>query len=241
LNRAAAVVGQSQELQRLLREAGVKPEKLHTIYNGVEQDVFVPGDRAAARAELGLPAAEQILLYVGNLLPVKNPLLLVQAHAELLKRNPGPPCRLVMIGTGPLRGAIERESARLGTRGLVLLAGSQPPASVTRYLQAASLVCISSRNEGLPNVLNEAFSCGRRVVATRVGGIPEVLTGDFLGRVGEPGNAAAMAEAIQAVLAEPEESEKIIRHVRQYSWENCAAQHARLLEAAAQKIVTPTR
>jgi len=234
LNTAAAVVTQSLELQRLLREAGVKPEKLQTIYNGVEQDVFKPGDRAAARAGLDLPANDPILLYVGNLLPVKNPLLLVEAHARLLKQKPGRPFRLVMIGTGPLREEIQQRSQQLGTDGLVHLAGGQPPETVARYMQATDLVCIPSDNEGLPNVLNEAFSCGRRVAATRVGGIPEVLNADFLGRTVERGNPDALATAIEEILAEPEFSDQITQHIRRFSWESCAAGHARLLEKAAQ-------
>jgi glycosyltransferase involved in cell wall biosynthesis len=236
LNTAAAVVAQSLELQRLLREAGVKPDKLRTIYNGVEQDVFKPGDRTAARAGLNLPAGDIILLYVGNLLPVKNPLLLVEAHARLLKQNPGRAFRLVMIGTGPLREEIQRRSRQLGTGALVSLTGGLPPAVVARHMQAADLVCIPSDNEGLPNVLNEAFSCGRRVVATRVGGIPEVLNGDYLGRMVERRSAAALAGAIELTLAGPEEPDPIARHAAQYSWENCAGQHARLLENAAQGI-----
>jgi len=234
LNTAAAVVAQSLELQRLLREAGVKPEKLHTIYNGVEQDAFKPGDRAAARAGLNLPVDDTLLLYVGNLLPVKNPLLLIEAHAILVKRNPGRSFRLVMIGTGPLRGEIQRRTRQLGTDSLVHLAGGQPPELVARHMQAADVVCIPSDNEGLPNVLNEAFSCGRRVAATRVGGIPEILSADFLGRTVARRDPAAMAGAVEQILAEPELSEPITGHIRRFSWENCAAEHARLLEKAAQ-------
>jgi glycosyltransferase involved in cell wall biosynthesis len=141
-----------------------------------------------------------------------------------------------MIGTGPLRGEILRRSGQLGTGALVSLTGGQPPAVVAQHMQATDLVCIPSDNEGLPNVLNEAFSCGRRVAATRVGGIPEVLNADFLGRTVERRNATALAGAIEQALAAPEEPGRITRHAAQYSWENCASQHARLLENAAQGI-----
>jgi teichuronic acid biosynthesis glycosyltransferase TuaC len=231
LHTAAAVVGTSLDLQRRLRDAGLPAEKLHTIYNGVEQEVFRPGDRAAARAELQLPPAGPLLLYVGNLLPVKNPLLLVEAHAQLCRQTPFP---LVMVGAGPLEMEIRRRCQLWGTAGLVRLVGQQPPARVAQYLQAADLLCIPSDNEGLPNVLNEAFSCGRRVVATRVGGIPEVLTAPWLGRMVERRDPAALAAAIAQTLAEPESPEAIARHAAQFSWDHCACQHARLLEAAVQ-------
>jgi glycosyltransferase involved in cell wall biosynthesis len=231
-NRAAGVVTQSRMLAQLLAEAGVAENKLHTIYNGVEAEVFQPGDRNAARAELNLPANETVLLYVGNFLPIKNPLLLVEAFAELVRRQPEQRFRLMMIGDGPLRPQLEQQIERSRLSGQVTLAGRKSPAEVTRHMQAADLLCVPSDNEGVPNVLLEAFSCGLRAVATRVGGVPEMLTEDFLGRLVERRNPVEMAQAISDVLALPVQTEKITAHAGKFSWEQTAAAYAALLESA---------
>lgn len=231
MHQAGAIVTPSQELARLLREVGVPGEKLHPIYNGVEREVFHPGDRAAARAALKLAADETILLFVGNFLPIKNPLLLVDAFKELVRREPAQKFRLVMLGDGPLGGAIQSrvQAAGLGER--VSLPGRKPPGDVARFMQAADLLVVPSNNEGVPNVIYEAMSCGLRTVATHVGGIPEIVTADFLGRLVPPQNPPALAEAMASVLAAIPVRENITAHARQFSWERTAAEHLRVLSA----------
>ncbi len=231
-NRAAGVVTQSRMLAQMLAQAGVAETKLHTIYNGVEAEAFLPGDRLAARTELNLPATETILLYVGNFLPIKNPLLLLEAFAELIIRQPELRFRLVMIGDGPLRPQLEQriQSNRLTSQ--VTLAGRKSPAEVTRHMQAADLLCVPSDNEGVPNVLLEAFSCGLRAVATRVGGIPEILTEDLLGRLVERRKPLVMAQAISEVVSFPAQTEKITAYAGMFTWEQTAAAYAALLNSA---------
>ncbi|MCX6896454.1 MAG: glycosyltransferase [Verrucomicrobia bacterium] len=232
LARAAAVITCSGELARLLGEAGVQESKLHPIYYGVETDIFHPGNKSAARAELNLPPEEKVLLFVGNFLPIKNPLLLVDAFAELTSRQPHQAFRLVLLGDGPLHGDIRRRAGAAGLADRVSLPGRKPPAAVARFMQAADVLCVPSDNEGVPNVIYEAMSCGLRVVATRVGGIPEIMTADCLGRLVERGNSPALAQAIAAVLATPAAVEKIVFHARQFSWERTAEQHHQVLTAA---------
>ena len=233
LARAEAVITCSGELARQLQQAGVKESKLHTIYYGVETDLFHPGDKAAARAELNLPPEEKVLLFVGNFLPIKNPLLLVDAFAELTRRQPHRAFRLVLLGDGPLRGDIQRRASAAGLAGRVSLPGRKAPAAVARFMQAVDVLCVPSDNEGLPNVIYEAISCGLPVVATRVGGIPEIMTADYLGRLVERGNSPALAEAIAAVLAAPVVLERIVGHARQFSWERTAEEHRQILEAVS--------
>ncbi len=234
LRHAAGVITRSAELGRLLCAAGVAETSLRTIYNGVEADVFRPGDSAAARQQLGLDAAQKILLYVGNLLPIKNPLLLVDAFAELNRRQPQH-FRLVLLGDGLLREEILQRADALGLRDRIFLGGRKTPTEVARFMQAADVLCVPSDNEGVPNVIYEAFSCGLRVVATRVGGIPEILTGDSLGRMVERRDAKALAAAISETCAQPTATDKILQHARQFNWEHTAAEHAYLLTLATGK------
>jgi glycosyltransferase involved in cell wall biosynthesis len=229
LNRARGVITRSGELARLLAEAGVSPEKLHTIYNGVDFDRFHPADRREARAELGLPPDAPVLLYVGNLLVIKNPLLLVAAHAELNRRRPQNPLHLVMLGDGLLRRDVERALRDSGTAHLARLPGRQPPERVARYMQAADLLCVPSDNEGVPNVILEAFACGLPVVSTNVGGIGEVLREGFLGRLVAPRDLPALVAALGDMLASPVVQEKIAAHASQFSWGQTASEYLKVL------------
>ncbi len=231
LSRAAATITRSRDLATRLRDAGVPFMKLRPIYNGVDTATFRPGDRAAARKELGLPTDGQIILYVGNFLPVKNPLLLVSAHAQQA-RLAAEPCELVMIGTGPLEANLRHLSAQLGSAPQVRLVGRKNPAEVARFMQAADVLCVPSKQEGVPNVILEAFACGLRVVGTRVGGIPEVLDKDFLGRLVPSADADALAKALGQTLLETTDRDALLRHAAQFSWSNTADRYLSVLEEA---------
>ncbi|MEN9572786.1 MAG: hypothetical protein RL514_641 [Verrucomicrobiota bacterium] len=231
LSRAAATITRSKDLATRLHEAGVPFMKLRPIYNGVDTTTFHPGDARAARQELGLPADAQMILYVGNFLPVKNPLLLVGAHARLC-RNASQPCELVMIGTGPLEAKARQLADASGFGAHVRLVGRKSSAEVARYMQAADALCVPSKNEGVPNVILEAFACGLRSVATRVGGIPEVLDKPFLGRLSPSADVEALAQALGQTLRETPDRPAILRHAAQFSWEQTTARYLSVLEEA---------
>lgn len=231
-DHAAGVITRSADLARRLLEAGALAEKLHPIYNGVDEKIFCPADALFARRELNLPAEGKIILFVGNFVPVKNPSLLVAAHAEISWRKPAFPARLVMIGGGPLETAVRCQADALGFGSQVILAGRKNSAEVARFMQAADVLCLSSENEGVPNVVLEAFACGRRVVATNVGGIHEVLSQPFLGRLAERGEVAALADALAQTLAEPANEPQILQHARQFTWPRAAEAYFNVLERA---------
>lgn len=231
LTRIAATITRSADLARRLAAAGVPPTSLRPVYNGVDRSVFRLGGAREARRELGLPASSRIVLYVGRFSSVKDPLLLIAAHAELLRRVDAP-CELVMIGSGPLERQARRVARKLGSAAHTRFVGRQPPEQVARFMQAADVLCVPSRAEGLPNVVLEALACGLRCVATRVGGIPEVLEHDFLGRLVPPANAPALAEALCATLDEPAQPEAIHDYARRFSWERTVEAYRSVLAEA---------
>jgi len=201
--RSAAVICRSGDLARRLHEAGADEEPLKVIYNGVDIRDFRPRNRHEARAQLSLPPEQPVLLFVGNYLPVKNPMMLIRAHAELNRLREGrgePPVRLVLIGDGPLReemgSAIERE----GYRHMVDLRGREAPAEVARWMNAADLLCLTSHNEGFPNVILEAMACGLKVVSTDVGGILELVDRPERGLLTPAGNPGAYVHALEQAL-----------------------------------------
>jgi glycosyltransferase involved in cell wall biosynthesis len=227
LPQAAAVVTRSGELSRLLAAAGFPADKLHTVYNGVDLDRFQPRDRAQARQSAGLPANGAVILFVGNFYPVKNPLLLVQALAGMRTESV-----LVMAGAGPLEGDARGLAAKIGLGSRVIFAGRKSPAEIAQLMNAADLLAIPSENEGVPNVLLEALASGLPVVASRVGGIPEILSNESLGSLVTPGDSAAFASAMDRGLAERCDPAPIRRAASCFSWENAAGAYRQLLLAA---------
>jgi glycosyltransferase involved in cell wall biosynthesis len=108
--------------------------------------------------------------------------------------------------------------------------GRKSPTEVARHMQAADLLCMSSHNEGLPNVILEALACGLRVVSTNVGGINEVVNAGALGGfVNEP-TPNNFAAAITDVLSHPAEQDKILAHASQFSWDKAASAYMELLQ-----------
>jgi glycosyltransferase involved in cell wall biosynthesis len=229
---AAAVITRSGELTRLLGDAGLPTERLHPIYNGVDLEQFHPGDPEAARRELSLPLDRPVILFVGNFLRIKNPLILPQALARLpATAFPSPPV-LVMVGGGPLEEDLRHLAERLSLQDRVIFAGRTQAAGVARYMQAADVLCLPSKNEGVPNVILEAFASGLPVVASRVGGIPEVHPGDSFGRLVPTATPEAFATAVTETLITPPAPERLREHALQFSWRRTANAYHDLLSAA---------
>ena len=163
----------SEDLGRVAVEGyGAEPHRVRAIPNGCDASLFHPGDRSAARRALGVAEDAEVVLYVGRLVAEKGLRELLQASRRLVAQRPR--ARVVLVGEGPLRG--ELDAALAADPSLPLqLAGAQAPAEVARWMVAADVVTLPSYSEGHPNVLVEALACGRPVVATPVGGIPEVV------------------------------------------------------------------
>jgi len=232
LPRASAIITRSGELTRLLADAGLPRERLHPVYNGVDLDLFQPGDKAAARRELGLPVNAPIILFVGNFYGIKNPLIPPTALANLSTVSFKTPPVLVMVGGGNMEPQVRHLIERLSIKDRVLFAGRTDAAGVARYMQAADALCLPSQNEGVPNVILEAFACGLPVIASRVGGIPEVHPGDDFGRLVSPAEPATFAAAFQEVLLAPPPAERMRNHALQFSWTRTAAACHELLNQA---------
>jgi glycosyltransferase involved in cell wall biosynthesis len=137
----------------------------------------------------------------------------------------------VLVGDGPDRGELE---ARLGPLAAhALLVGARPLAEVPVWMAAADVVTLPSHHEGTPNVLLEALSCGRRVVATRVGGIPDVVHRGELGVLVEVGAIEALAAALTEVATTPYDAGAVAALGARGGWDESAARlHQTLLAAA---------
>jgi teichuronic acid biosynthesis glycosyltransferase TuaC len=225
LPRAARVVAVSRALRDEAMRLGVAEERVRIVMNGVDRARFAPGDRAAARAALGLAADRRVLLYVGHLKESKGVVDLARAFALLSAERSD--ADLVVVGDGEARGAMSAAVER-GMR----LVGAVPHAEVASWMAAADAVVLPSWNEGLPNAVIEALASGRRVVATEVGGVPDLLTSPILGEMVPPRQPAALAAALGRALDHPYDPAEVAAAAPQGSWADSAARLLAVLREA---------
>lgn len=211
LNRVEGLVAVSQGVAAgLVQDLSLPPGRLATIPNPVwtasRRDARLgpcPHPWLEGRAPMVRPftdPAGPVLLAVGRLAPQKDFATLIAALALVQVSVPG--ARLIILGEGPGRAALEAQIASAGLDGRVDLAGHVP--DVLPYLARADLYVMSSRWEGFPLALVEAMGCGAPVVSTDCPAGPhEILQGGRLGRLVDPGNPVALAEGIRAVLTDP--------------------------------------
>jgi glycosyltransferase involved in cell wall biosynthesis len=180
------------------------------IYNGADLTLFTPldgSDRSAVRQAIGAEMAGEawsddvlISCTVARLTPQKGLLDLVEAAAEVARQIPK--VRFVLAGDGEQRARLEARVAALQLQRQVLFAGSRQLTQLARWLAAADLFVLSSHNEGMPLSMIEAMAAGCPVVATAVGGIPDVVGDSKAGLIVAPKNPSALAEAITRILAD---------------------------------------
>ena len=195
MRSADRVIAVSRALGRSVEELGVDSAQIAVIPTGVDTASFHPVDRDQARAALGLPAGPLILV-PSRLSREKGVHGFLDAFAAL-----GQEVRAVICGDGGEAAALRAQAKRLGVAARVTFAGFQPAAHMQQHYAAADLVCLPSLEEGWPNVLMESFACGCPVVASEVGGVPEILALTGAGAMAPPGDARALAQALQQALA----------------------------------------
>jgi glycosyltransferase involved in cell wall biosynthesis len=223
LPRAHALLAVSDDLRRRFATlAGVPQERVEEVRNGVDLARFRPGDRAGARARLGLPPHAPLVLGVGRLVAAKG----FDLAAAAVARS-GPDVRLVLVGEGPARAAIERAAPP----GRLHLLGARGRDDVALAMQACDAFLLPSQREGWPNVVTEALACGLPVVATAVGGIPEILADPVAGELAaaEP---AALAAALHRQLARGEQRQAIAAYAGRYAWDAPIARLREILRSA---------
>jgi glycosyltransferase involved in cell wall biosynthesis len=196
LKSADAVIAVSRNLAERAQAMGVAPERIHIVYNGVDANVFHPAAKGPAREHLRVASGEPLILFVGNLLPVKGLDVLVQALALL--GGAGVKFQCAIVGQGPLKAPIQKRLQALGLGARVRFVGACSMAQLPQWYHAADLLVLPSRSEGVPNVLLEARACGTPFVASNVGGIPEISDPACLV---PPGDAPALARRMQEFLA----------------------------------------
>lgn len=223
LERAPRITTVSKALRDALVGRGLRGDAIDPIPNGVNLALFYPRDRFAMRRMLGLKDHAKIILYVGRLSSEKGIETLISA-ASMMKSERAA-WQLCIAGEGPLEGALRMQSAELGIEENVRFVGNVAHHDVATWMGACDVFCLPSIREGYPNVVIEALASGRPVVATRVGGIPEMVREDT-GLLVPPGDVAALASALDSAALQDWSAERIAASMASETWGAAAQKYA---------------
>jgi teichuronic acid biosynthesis glycosyltransferase TuaC len=201
------------------------------LRNWVDADAFRPLDRSAERSRLGISG--RLLISVGNLVEHKGNDLVIRSLPCFTETS------LCLIGDGPDRARLESVARETGVAQRVRFVGQVPQSELPRYYSAADALVLASSREGWPNVLLEAMACGTPVVASRVGGTPEVITSAAAGVLFEPRTVEALAAAIRGLLENPPARDQTRRHAEGFSWDGTTRGQLALFERVVGRGVCP--
>lgn len=229
--QASASVGVSAALAQRLRDIGAPPDRVHVLRNGVDTERFAP--QLEARQRLGVQCAP-LLLSVGNLLPVKRHGLVIEALALL--RPDFPQARLAIVGGGPLQAELAAKAAALGLADAVQMVGAVSQDRLVSWYGAADLLVLASSREGWPNVLLESMACGTPVLASRVGGVPEIVNNPAIGMSAVFDTPAALAGALRLAMEQGFCRDAVRQHALGMGWGQV---NAGQLELFARVVAVP--
>jgi len=198
---ADAIFAVTRELRNFhAQQAWIQPERMGVMYNGVDTQRFAPccESRIAMRKELGLPEKSFVVGAVGRLVPIKDHQTLLKAAALLSKS--GIDVHVLLVGSGPERAKLKALAAE-ALEGRVCFAGDS--SRVPELLNAIDVFAQPSLGEGMSNTLLEAMACGLPVLATNVGGNPEIIENNINGCLFAPGDAQWLADKLKALAKDP--------------------------------------
>jgi len=238
---AQGIICNAHYVRQELIAAGIPSAKLHVIANGVDTTLFCFRPKDEAKREL-LNQPDQncserivlskdrpvsnLILFVGNLLPIKGPDILLSAFASLQSGIRNPESEILFLGSGSMLPQLRRQAKRLGIDDRVTFLGSRPHGEIAHWMNVADCLCLPSRSEGMPNVVLEALSSGLPLVATDVGDCGRVLADESAACIVPTEDPAALVDGLRTMLTSDCDRETMSkRHQSRLSWEECARQH----------------
>jgi glycosyltransferase involved in cell wall biosynthesis len=232
-----------QQLADTRRSHRLNPERVHVVPYGLDMSVFRPRPRGDTRAALGLPGGF-LFICAGRLDRGKGTHHALNALAITGKRLPD--ARLLIVGDGAERGALERLARELGVTERVIFAGAQKPENMPAYIAAAdALLFPTELNEALPLILLQAMACGLPVIASKTGAIPDVINNPGEnGLLVAPGEARALADTASALYSNDGLRRRIaeggLARVREaYTLEHMVAATVDVYELAKRRLREP--
>jgi glycosyltransferase involved in cell wall biosynthesis len=239
LHRAARVMTVSERLRQFAIGLGADPARVVTIPNGVNPGVFYPRDRAECRARAGMAEGAWHILSAGNLIALKGHHHVIESVANM--RSSGADVQLWI--TGRIAGErtypdqLHQLVARLKLADIVHFVGGVSQDVLATYMAAADVFCLASNREGWPNVVHEALACGCPVVASDVGGVPDMLPSGRYGILVPVAPEEEFPQKLEAALRQAMQSQWDRSAISQWgharTWTSVASEALAQLEIAA--------
>lgn len=218
LNEADQVITVSKSNEQKLLLLGLSPKKIHVISNGYDDTLFKPMSSIAARRTLNLPLDKKILLSVGNLVNIKGHTYLLEAMNHVVKKRKD--VILCVIGTGPLYDSLRKKTKRLNLGGHVFFFGGRKHEEIPLWMNACDIFVLPSLMESFGVVSLESMACGKPVIGTDVGGIPEVIARKDLGILVKPSDPKSLCDGIFCALDRVWMADVLIDYVKKFAWKN---------------------
>ena len=193
LRESDVVLSVCDGLKQRAIELGVSPDRVHTLYQGIDPQVFFQNDRAAARRRLNLADDDPAFVWVGRMVGVKRLDVLVDAFEDVVKQRPD--ARLYLLGEGSAESSIRELVDQRGLGNSIVFVGPVQQSELPDWYRAADATVLSSESEGLPNVLRESLACGTPWVSTNVGSVQELAAADH-SIIVPVGDSAGLADGI---------------------------------------------
>ena len=223
---ASALLTVSGAMKDDIAALGISDDKIIVHYTGMDPAQFYPRDRNAAKAELGLNGP--VILCVGALIARKSQNLLIEALVQI------PDATLLLVGDGEADRNYRTLAERLGLSDRVRFMGSVAHDRLPALYAAADVMALVSSSEGLANAWVEALASGTPVVASNVGGAPELLQSPDAGRIVKR-DAGDIAAAINQLLAKPIARDAVAEQAKRFSWDENGRLLAELLRRVCQR------
>lgn len=238
ISRYATVVAVSHDLKEFVaQEVGIARDRITVVHNGVNPlSSISQEDRDCCRVELGIPPCEQVVGAVGSLYPVKGHRFLIDAVPQVLRRFPD--TTFLIIGRGELEAALKEQAERLGVASKVMFLGLRQ--DVPRLLAVMDIFALPSLSEGLSMAVLEAMTAGKPIVATRVGGNPELVEEGRTGLLVESQSSQALVTALELMLGSRDTARQMgacgrEKARREYGVDGMVRQYVALYQAHAEK------
>ncbi len=232
LRKVDLITTVSEKHRRKIIERGFDGERVFLIPNGIDVHRFENAGKLKARKELRLPLKSKIILFVGNLIEVKGLNYLVDAIPLVSKRVGD--FVFVIVGDGELKAPLMRKIVEHGLTDCVDMVGVKPASEIPLWMNSADVLVLPSLSEGRPNVVLEAMACELPVVATAVGGTPELVKDGEVGFLIPPRSPESIAEKVVLLLRDKRLRERLGRNGRRFileeglTWQSCARRFSEL-------------
>ena len=222
LRKADSVIAVSEALKQVSMGLGIDEKKIRVIPNGVDPEKFFSIPQEKARGKIGfIGEGQSLVLSVCHLTENKGLDVLLHALALVIKKTPTLLCSLYIVGDGAERERLECLAKSLNLASRVRFFGAVPHEQLVWFYNAADVCCLLSEREGWPNVIVESLACGTPVLATSVGGIPEIVTSSKVGTL-VARKPEHVAKALKTSLECTWSKSEILNYAQQFQWSQTA-------------------